>query len=63
MRWGLTLSGCTLLHDDFYIQNSHRDTLDEKFLQTFLNNCWTVVDILHGKKNLPLSYGLSTGSY
>ena len=46
-----------------YIQNSHRDAYDEDFQQTFLDDCKTVVDILHGKKNLNLGYGIGSGSY
>ena len=46
-----------------YIQNSHRDAYDDEFLQTFLDDCRTVVDILHGKKTLNLGYGLGSGSY
>lgn len=46
-----------------YVQNSHRDAYDEDFLQTFLDDCRTVVDILHGNKNLSLGYGLGSGSY
>ena len=46
-----------------YTQNSHRDAYDDDFLQTFLDDCRTVVDILHGKKSLSLGYGLGSGSY
>ena len=46
-----------------YVQNSHRDAYDKDFRQTFLNDCRTVVDILHGKKNFSLGYGLGSGSY
>ena len=46
-----------------YIQNSHRDAYDDDFRQTFLEDCRTVVDILHGKKTLNLGYGLGSGSY
>ena len=41
-----------------YVQNSHRDAYDDDFLQTFLEDCRTVVDIVHGKKNLSLGRGL-----
>lgn len=46
-----------------YIHNSHRDAYDPDFLQTFLDDCRTVVDILHGKKSLNLGYGIGAGSY
>lgn len=46
-----------------YVQNSHRDAFDDDFRQTFLDDCRTVVDILHGKKNLNLGYGIGSGTY
>ena len=46
-----------------YVQNSHRDAYDPDFRDTFLQDCKTVVDILHGKKKLSLGYGLGSGSY
>ena len=46
-----------------YVQNSHRDAYDDDFLQTFLEDCRTVVDIVHGKKNLSLGRGLGSGHY
>lgn len=46
-----------------YIQNSHRDAYDDDFQQTLIDDCRTVVDILHGKKTLSLGYGLGSGSY
>ncbi|MBM6830186.1 hypothetical protein H9X85_11425 [Anaerotignum lactatifermentans] len=46
-----------------YVQNSHRDAYDDDFRQTLLDDCRTVVDILHGKKNLNLGYGIGSGSY
>ena len=46
-----------------YVQNSHRDAYDDEFLQTLLDDCRTVVDILHGKKSLTLGYGVGSGSY
>ena len=46
-----------------YVQNSHRDAFDDDFRQTFLDDCRTVVDILHGNKTLSLGYGLGAGSY
>lgn len=46
-----------------YVQNSHRDAYDNDFRQTLLDDCRTVVDILHGKKNLNLGYGIGSGVY
>ncbi len=46
-----------------YVQNSHRDAYDDDFRQTLLDDCRTVVDILHGKKNLNLGYGVGSGRY
>ena len=46
-----------------YVQNSHRDAYDNDFRQTLLDDCRTLVDVLHGKKKLSLGYGLGSGSY
>ena len=46
-----------------YVQNSHRDAYDDDFLQTLLEDSCTLVDILHGQKNLSLGRGLGSGSY
>lgn len=46
-----------------YVQNSHRDGYDDDFRQTLIDDCRTLVDILHGQKNLSLGYGLGSGSY
>ncbi len=46
-----------------YVQNSHRDAYDDDFRQTLINDCKTVVDILHGKKNFNLGYGIGSGTY
>ena len=46
-----------------YIQNSHMDAYDENFMGTFIDDCRTVVDIIHGKKKLSLGYGVGSGSY
>lgn len=46
-----------------YVQNSHRDAYDDDFRQTLLDDCHTVVDILHGKKTLSLGDGVGSGSY
>ena len=46
-----------------YTQNSHRDAYDEDFQETFIRDCRTVVDLLHGKKKLSLGRGTGSGSY
>lgn len=46
-----------------YIFNSHRDAYDEELLQPLLQDCRTVVDIIHGKKSLSLGEGTGTGIY
>ena len=46
-----------------YIQYSHRDAYDEEFRQTFLDDCRTVVDALHGRRTVSLGYGKGSGSY
>lgn len=46
-----------------YVQNSHRDAFDNEFRQQLIDDCRTVVDILHGNKKLSLGYGLGSGSY
>ena len=45
-----------------YVQNSHRDAYDDDFLDTFLNDCRTVVDVIHGNKKISLGRVASAGS-
>lgn len=45
-----------------YIQNSHRDAYDKDFYDTFLDDCKTVVDVLHGNKKISLGRMASAGS-
>ena len=45
-----------------YIQNSHRDAYDDDFLGTFLDDCRTAVDVIHGNKTIPLGNMDSAGS-
>lgn len=45
-----------------YVQNSHRDAYDDDFLGTFLDDCRTVVDVIHGNKKLSLGRVASAGS-
>ena len=47
-----------------YILNSHCDAYDDEFLKTLKDDCRTLVDVLHGKISLSLSYGnKGSGSY
>ena len=47
-----------------YIINSHRDAYDDEFFKTLKDDCRTLVDVLHGKTSLSLSYGnKGSGSY
>lgn len=45
-----------------YIQNSHRDAYDDDFLGTFLDDCRTAVDVIHGNKKISLGKMASAGS-
>lgn len=45
-----------------YIQNSHRDAYDKDFYETFLNDCRTVIDVIHGNKKISLGRMASAGS-
>lgn len=45
-----------------YVQYSHRDAYDKQFLDTLLNDCRTVVDVLHGNKKISLGRMASAGS-
>lgn len=45
-----------------YILNSHRDAYDDDFLGKFLEDCRTVVDVLHGNKKISLGRMASAGS-
>lgn len=55
-----------LLHGvwmDDYMINSRRDAYDDDIYQTLLEDCRTVVDIIHGKKTLSLGRGNGSGTY
>ena len=45
-----------------YVQNSHRDAYDDDFLATFLNDCRTMVNVIHGKQKISLGRVASAGS-
>lgn len=48
-----------------YVLNSHVDGFDKSFFKQMKKDCRTLVDVLHGKKKLNLSYDAAggTGSY
>ncbi len=46
-----------------YVMNSHRDAYDSDFIDVLIEDCRTVVDLLHGNKKLSLGVGLGSGSY
>lgn len=45
-----------------YVQNSHRDAYSEDFYDTFLDNCKTMIDVIHGNKKISLGRMASAGS-
>lgn len=45
-----------------YVQNSHRDAYSKDFYDTFLNDCKTMIDVVHGNKKLSLGRVASAGS-
>ncbi|MBQ6803468.1 MAG: hypothetical protein IJP04_02320 [Clostridia bacterium] len=44
-----------------YMQNSYRDAYADDFLDTFLNDCRTLVDVIHGNKKISLGEMASSG--
>ena len=48
---------------DDYIQNSHRDALDNEFIDAFREDCKTLVDIIHGRKKIRNFNGLGRQIY
>lgn len=44
-----------------YILNSHRDAYDDEFFDALINDCRTVVDVLHGQKKIGLGRMASAG--
>lgn len=45
-----------------YVQNSHRDAYDKDFYEAFLNDCRTMVDVIHGKRKISLGRMASSGA-
>ena len=46
-----------------YVQNSHRDAYDKDFLDAFIRDGRTLVDVLHGHKKIARGRGPGSGSY
>ena len=46
-----------------YVQNSHRDAYDKDFLDAFIEDGRTLVDVLHGNKKISLGRGTGSGLY
>lgn len=44
-----------------YVQNSHRDAYAKEFYDTFLSDCRTMLDVIHGNKKLALGRMASAG--
>lgn len=44
-----------------YVQNSHRDAYSREFYDTFINDCRTMLDVIHGNKKLALGRVASAG--
>lgn len=45
-----------------YVQNSSRDAYHDDFLKTFLKDCRTMVNVIHGKQKISLGRMASAGS-
>ena len=45
-----------------YVQNSHMDAYDERFFDTLIEDCRTLVDVIHGNKKISLGRYASAGS-
>lgn len=46
-----------------YMQYSHRDAYDQELLPVLINDCKTLVDVLHGQRVLALGRGVGSGFY
>lgn len=45
-----------------YVQNSHVDAYDDSFREALLQDCRTLVDVIHGRKKISLGYQASSAS-
>lgn len=48
---------------DDYVQNSHMDAFDEEYQRRFIEDCKTMVDVIHGRRWIELGQLAGTGSY
>ena len=48
---------------DDYVQNSHMDAFDPDYQQRFIDDCKTLVDVIHGRRWIELGQLAGTGSY
>ena len=46
-----------------YVQNSHRDAYHRDFLEAFVRDGRTMVDVIHGNKRISLGRGTGSGFY
>lgn len=45
-----------------YVQNSHVDAYDDSFRETLLEDCRTLVDVIHGRRKINLGYKATSAS-
>ncbi len=45
-----------------YVQHSHLDAYSDEFKKTFIDDCRTMIDIIHGRKKLSIGKKASAGS-
>lgn len=45
-----------------YVQFSHRDSFDEEFMDSFLENAKAAIDVIHGRKKIQLGRGANSAS-
>ncbi len=45
-----------------YVQHSHLDAFSDEFKDTFIDDCRTLTDVIHGRKNISLGSKTSMGS-
>ncbi len=45
-----------------YVLNSHMDAYDDEFKETLIKDCRSMIDVIHGQKNISLGHKASMGS-
>ena len=45
-----------------YVQNSHVDAYDDSFREALLEDCRTLVDVIHGRRKINLGYQATSAS-